>query len=249
MIYSAVDYERDDALLEPIIHSHISNNSHNNLNGLLTLNELAQALKKTKSKAIGSDLIHNEMLQNVSSNSKNDVLLLFNVLYSNAFVPDVWKRAIVIPLPKPGKLTYDANSYRTISFTSCLSKLFKRVITNRLSWFVEHNNLLGPEQAGFRKQRCTIKHNIVKLDLEIKSGFKAKKSTVTLFLDISKAYESVWTNGLFLNSANWDFMASALAGSRISSVTALSVFVKPSLRLQTHPYWSPARCRNQPHPV
>ena len=58
-----MDYERDDALLEPSIRSHMSNNSYNNLNGLLTLNELAQALRKTKSKAMGSNLIHNEMLK------------------------------------------------------------------------------------------------------------------------------------------------------------------------------------------
>jgi hypothetical protein len=133
------------------------------------------------------------MIKNLSPNNKNNVLLLFNTLYSNAFVPDAWKKAIVIPLPKPGKPSDDANSYRPISLTSCFCKIFERIITNRLSWFVEHHNLLGPEQAGFRKQRSTIEPLV---DYDIKSGFKTRKATVALFLDISKAYYSVWTNGL-----------------------------------------------------
>ena len=89
----------------------------------------------------------------------------------------------------------DAKSCRSISLTSCFCKIFKRIITNRLSWFVENHYLLSPEQAGFRKQRSTIDH-LVKLDYVIKSGFKTTKATVALFLDISKAYDSVWTNGL-----------------------------------------------------
>jgi hypothetical protein len=188
-------YAQDDELLEPIIRSHISNNSPYELNCHLTLNELELATKKNKSKAMGPDLIHNEMIKNLSPNNKKNVLLLFNALYSNAFVPDAWKKAIVIPLPKPDKPADDANSYRPISLTSCFCKIFERIITNRLSWFVEHHNLLGPEQAGFRKQRSTTDH-LVKLDYDIKAGFKTKKTTVALFLDISKAYDSVWTNGL-----------------------------------------------------
>ena len=110
------------------------------------------------------------MITNLSPNNKNNVLLLFNTLYSNAFVPDAWKKTIVIPLPKRGKPSHDANSY---SLTSCCCKIFERIITNRLSWLVEHHNLLGPEQAGFRKKCSTIDH-LVKLDYNIKSGFKTR---------------------------------------------------------------------------
>ena len=107
-------YANDDDLLEPLIRSHISNNSPNNLNCHLSLDELEQATRKNKSKAMGPDLIHNEMLKNLSPNNKENVLLLFNTLYSNVYVPEVWKKAIVIPLPKPGKPSDYANSYRPI---------------------------------------------------------------------------------------------------------------------------------------
>ena len=188
-------YANDDELLQPFIRSHSLNISPNDVNRHLTLNELEQATKRNKSKSMGPDLIHNEMIKNLSPNNKNNVLLLSNTLYSNASVPDAWKKAIVIPLPKPGKPSDDANSYRPISLTSCFCKIFERIITNRLSWFVKHHNLLAPEQAGFRKQRSTIDH-LVNLDYDIKSGFKTRKATVAIFLDISKAYDSVWTKGL-----------------------------------------------------
>jgi hypothetical protein len=58
---------------------------------------------------------------------------------------------------------------RPTSLTSCFRKIFERIITNRLSWFVEHQNLLSPEQAGFWKQHSTT-DNLIKLDYGIKSG-------------------------------------------------------------------------------
>jgi hypothetical protein len=167
----------------------------NAINNDFTAVELDQAMKKLKSKAIGLDLIHNDMLKNLSANNRTHLLYLFNSLYANEFVPTTWKSAIVIPLLKPDKPADTVNSYHPISLTSCIGKLFERLITNRLSWFVEKNNIIGPEQAGFRKHRSTTDHAIV-LDHDIKASFKHKRSTVAVFLDISKAYDTVWIEGL-----------------------------------------------------
>ncbi|KZS19750.1 Uncharacterized protein APZ42_013723 [Daphnia magna] len=106
-----------------------------------------------------------------------------------------WKSAIIIPLLKPGKPANETSSYRTISLTSYPGKLFERMVTNRLNWFLELNNLLGSEQAGFRNNRSTTDH-LVKIDHEIKKSFKEKKSTVAVFLDINKACDTVWIHGL-----------------------------------------------------
>ena len=114
------------------------------------------------------------MLSNLSPTNKLNVLHLFNVLYAKDFVPNLWKEAIVIPLLKSGKPADTASSYRPISLTSCLGKLLERIITNRLSWFVESKNFIGPEQAGFRKNRCTTDH-LIKIDHDIKKRFKEKK--------------------------------------------------------------------------
>ena len=83
------------------------------------------------------------------------------------------------PLLKPDKPAATVNSNRFVRLTSCIGKLFERLITNRLSWFVEKNNIIGPEQAGFRKHRSTTDHVII-LDHDIKASFKHKKYTVAV---------------------------------------------------------------------
>ncbi|GFV93276.1 hypothetical protein TNCV_386401 [Trichonephila clavipes] len=70
-------------------------------------------------------------------------------------VPAIWKKAIVVPIPKKNKPLDDLNSYRPISLTSILSKVMERMITSRLDWYLETNNLLTSSQAGFRKCQST----------------------------------------------------------------------------------------------
>ena len=197
---SSTDFPQDNAILEPFIKSHILNRSPNDFNSMFTLPELDKVLNKPKSNATGIDEIYNAMLTNLSKPNKKNILRLFNTMYINDFVPEPWKKAIIIPHLKPWKPADTASSYRPISLTSCLGKLFERLLTNRLNWYVESTNLLGPEQAGFRKTRSTIDH-LVKIDLDIKRGFKEKKSTVDVFLDIDKAYDTVWTKGLLYKLA------------------------------------------------
>ena len=53
------------------------------------------------------------------------------------------------PIHKPGKPTSSPSSYRPISLTSCISKLFERLILSRLAFHLESNHLLSTCQAGF----------------------------------------------------------------------------------------------------
>ena len=119
-----------------IIKSYILNRSQNDLNFIFAPSELDKALTKLKSNATGVDDIHNAMLTNLSPDNKKYLLQLFNHLYINDCVPELWKRLIVIPLLKAGKPADKAASYRPISLTSCLGKLFDRILTNRLNWYV-----------------------------------------------------------------------------------------------------------------
>ena len=130
---SSTDFPLDNDKLDPIIKPYILNRSQNDLNFIFAPSELDKALTKLKSNATGVDDIHNAMLTNLSPDNKKYLLHLFNYLYINDCVPEVWKRAIVILLMKPGKPSNKAASYRPISLTSCLGKLFERILTNRLN--------------------------------------------------------------------------------------------------------------------
>ena len=173
----------------------LSSPSPLSLNNPITPEEIDRCLKKSKSKAIGVDRIHNLMLDNLSPENKVNLRHLFNLSLSYSFVPEDWKKAVIIPWLKSGKPTTDRSSYRPVALTSCLCKAMERIISNRLHWFMENKGLHHPAQAGFRKGRNTTDH-IVQLETDIKRGFSAKKSTVAVFLDIDSAYAKVWTQGL-----------------------------------------------------
>ena len=107
----------------------------------------------------------------------------------------------MIPIPKPGKPRSQVDSYRPISLTSCVCKLMERIVNNRLMWILESENLLADEQAGFRKCRST-EDQIAYIAQEIEDGFQEKKSTTVVWVDLEKAFDKVWKEGLILKLQN-----------------------------------------------
>ena len=69
------------------------------------------------------------------------------------------------------------------------------MISARLCWYLENQNLLAEEQAGFRQNRSTT-YQLIKLSQEIKAAFNRKESTLAVFIDFSGAYDSVWRTRL-----------------------------------------------------
>ena len=72
--------------------------------------------------------------------------------------PSVHHGDSIIPIPKPGKDKTEATNYRPIALTSCICKTMVRMINDRLVWFLESNNLISKNQAGFRKNNSTNDH-------------------------------------------------------------------------------------------
>ncbi|GFX65144.1 probable RNA-directed DNA polymerase from transposon X-element [Trichonephila clavipes] len=106
-------------------------------------------------------------------------------------VPAIWKKAIVVPIPKKNKPLDDLNSYRPISLTSILSMVMERMITSRLDWYLETNNLLTSSQAGFRKCQST-NQQVVFLGQSIKDALDQRHSALALFVDFEAAFDKVW---------------------------------------------------------
>lgn len=159
------------------------------LNQDFTITELDTCLNDITDKAMGLDNIHNRMLKNLNPQNRQSLLLLLNLLFRCGFVPSEWKRALVIPIPKPNKPRHKAESYRPISLTSCLGKIMERMINNRLKWFLDNNRKIPNYQTGFRRG-CTKMDNLVRLEADVKTAFNNKKSLTAIFLDIAKAYDS-----------------------------------------------------------
>ena len=118
----------------------------------ITKVEFHRAVKIGKSTSPGMDGITYDIIRFLSSISGNPVLKLYNMIWSGGNLPKMWKRAIMVPVPKPGK----PGSYRLISLTSCLCKVFERIILNRLLYTVKHKfskNMYG-YMPGKSTQHC-----------------------------------------------------------------------------------------------
>ena len=162
-----------------------------NINAPFTLREMLNQLEQCKDSAPGPDGIMISMVEHLSVPAKSTLLTALNKLWESETYPDQWKKEIKLPFLKPGKDPSLPSSYRPISLTSCISKLFEKMVNHRLMWFLESNNILCPQQSGFRKNKSTI-DSLTQLTCHIEKGFREKKHTVAVFFDLEKAYDTVW---------------------------------------------------------
>ena len=120
---------------------------------------------------------------------------LFANILKLGYFPKIWKVGHVKMVHKPGKSASDPNGYRPITLTSCLCKIFERVLNDRLTTYLWRNNLMCRFQAAFRKGHSPI-DQIHRLMTSIRLNSSEGKSTSAIFLDVERAFDSVWHQGL-----------------------------------------------------
>ncbi len=107
--------------------------------------------------------------------------------------PQKWNYSFIIPIFKSGDSATLSN-YRGISLTNCLSKLFNSIINIRL--LSVYQDKLSPSQFGFRKNNRTSDSIFIVKTLLNKYVNHEKKKVYGCFVDLRKAFDSVWRNGL-----------------------------------------------------
>ena len=166
------------------------------------MRELEGSLQQLeRRKATGEDTIENSMLKNLPTTSKQYLLDLFNKLWNEGTIPKEWKTSIILPILKQGKEASNPKSYRPISLTSCICKLFERMVSARLVWFLEKNAKFSPHQYGFRPGRCTM-DPIAALTTDILDGFSDSKTTTAIFFDLEKAFDTISRHTIITNLTN-----------------------------------------------
>ena len=158
--------------------------------------EIIKASKRLKNgKTVGGDAICNEMIKCFVHTRFIDIIrAIFNAIYSRSYLPKLWKVGYIIPIFKSDD-SFDPSNYRGITISSCLGKLFTPMINERLNEFLEVRNILSHYQIGFRRGYRTADHVFI-LNTILNSYFSKGKKVYACFVDFSKAYDSVWRNGL-----------------------------------------------------
>ena len=158
--------------------------------------EIVQCVKELKNgKAVGEDKISNEMIKCGITVFAPILKCLFNAILAQEKVPLNWGKGWIIPIYKSGPKNNPQN-YRPITISSCLCKVFTRILNNRLSQFIDKNNSINEFQIGFKKGARTTDH--IFLLKTIIDFYKSKKRHIyACFVDFSSAFPSVWRNGLY----------------------------------------------------
>ena len=117
---------------------------------------LSVASNLFSSTATGPDKVAYPMLKHLPRSGMDLLLYIFNLSWSTHSFPSIWKTSSIIPIHKIGKPLDSPASFLPISLTSCVSKLFERIILSRLLFFLKSNSILSPRQAGFRPGRTTL---------------------------------------------------------------------------------------------
>ena len=110
-------------------------------------------------------------------------------------MPDEWKSAIIIPVFKKGEPAAVAN-YRPISLTCVLSKIMERVLSHKLYQYLKEHNVLYAAQHGFVKGRSTGSNLLESLN-DWTSNLQSKQQTTVIYIDFSKAFDTVSHSKLF----------------------------------------------------
>ena len=160
---------------------------------------LVAASNLSSSTATSPDKVAYPMLKHLPRSGRDLLFHIFNLFWSSHSFPSIWKTSSIIPIHKMGKPLDPPASFRPISLTSCVSKLFERIILSRLFFFLESNSIFSPCQAGFHPGRSTL-DQILYLSQSISDGFNKPRPgsrTILSTIDFSKAFDSVCHPALF----------------------------------------------------
>lgn len=155
-----------------------------------------------KGKAAGEDGISYEHIQYGGETLIRILANLFTAMLKLSYAPDDMKKGIIITLFKGGnKRKDDPENYRAITLSSVILKLFERVLLTRIQMFSNLATPIHPLQGGFQKGLGCLMTSFMLRE----SIYFAKENHSRLyvcFLDVRKAFDCVWHDGLFYKLYN-----------------------------------------------
>jgi hypothetical protein len=154
-------------------------------------------LKKEKSS--GPDGIINEIFKHSSDATIKALAKLLNLILKTGQYPEQWNKSYLILLHKSGKKC-DPSNYRGISLINSVAKFVIAILSNRLKLLMKDKYSIS--QFGFRENHRTSDSLFMLKTLIDKYLHKNKKKLYLCFVDVQKAFDSVWRGGLLCKLAN-----------------------------------------------
>ncbi|XP_065640435.1 uncharacterized protein LOC136073028 [Hydra vulgaris] len=194
----------------------------------LTYNEFEIAFKSLKrNKEIGPDDINGNIVID-SFNEIKDILFkvfkVFKASITQGSFPNSLKIAKVTPIFKTGDHTNITN-YRPISVLPVFSKILERIMYNRIYIYFIDNKLLYKNQFGCQRNSST-EHAIFQVTRSIADSFKNSQFTLGIFIDLSKAFDTVNHHILIKKLESYGTKDKTLNWFKSYQTKSLSIFRK-----------------------
>lgn len=191
-------------------------------------NEICDIIKSLKNcKAPGIDGIRAETLKELLEYIAEPIAYLVNKIFEKSICPTSFKTSIVKPLFKNGDKT-EITNYRPVSLITNLTKIFEKVLKLRIDAYIKKFNLMSQMQFGFKEKHST-QDAISCLTTKIYEALDASKPALCIFLDLTKAFDSVSHSNLLdsledigIRGRNLDLIRSYLT-ARVQFVEVNSV--------------------------
>ena len=148
-------------------------------------------------KSPGYDQITAEQIKCAGNETLNLLCMLFNGIRQLEYIPRCFRYGVQVPLFKGKDLcNLDPNNYRGITLLSTYNKHFEIVLWNRLKkWWVDEGVI--SDLQGACKIGLSCIHTAFSLQEAVATSLEAGNKCFVAFYNVSKAFDSVWIDGLF----------------------------------------------------
>ena len=151
-------------------------------------------------KAVGADFISNKVLKECAQSLCEPLSRLFNMSFTQCIFPATWKGANVVN-------RHLVSNYRPVSLLSNLSKVMEKVVYKKIYKYLGDNNLLTDKNSGFK--HSTV-NQLLFITQKIANALDDKHDACNVFLDVPKAFDKVWHEGLLFKLNQMGITGNAL---------------------------------------
>ena len=156
----------------------------------VSTNDIYQIIRSLKNKkSSGYDGLNAIFVKKINSAITYPLSIIINQSLLSGIVPDDLKIAKIIPLFKKKDDTKFEN-YRPIALLPIFSKILEKVVFRQMYKYVTDNDILSKSQHGFRNNHST-ETAIIELTDYLKMHIDNKHVPIALFLDLSKAFDTI----------------------------------------------------------